>query len=65
LIELDIEKLFDRIDHGLLMKAVRKHTDSAWEILYTRVAESTLSDAGWEFGRANDGHTQGGWSVPS
>ena len=33
-IELDIRKLFDRIDHGLLMKAVRKHTDSAWEILY-------------------------------
>jgi RNA-directed DNA polymerase len=25
---------FDRIDHELLMKAVRKHTDSAWEILY-------------------------------
>ena len=34
LIELDIRKLFDRIDHALLMKAVRKHTDSAWEILY-------------------------------
>lgn len=33
-VELDIRKLFDRIDHGLLMKAVRKHTDSAWEILY-------------------------------
>ena len=33
-IELDIRKLFDRIDHGLLMKAVRKHTDSPWEILY-------------------------------
>jgi RNA-directed DNA polymerase len=34
LIELDIRKLFDRIDWGLLMKAVRRHTDSAWEILY-------------------------------
>jgi RNA-directed DNA polymerase len=33
-IELDIRKLFDRIDHELLMKAVQKHTDSAWEILY-------------------------------
>lgn len=33
-IELDIRKLFDRIDHELLMKAVRKHTNSAWEILY-------------------------------
>ena len=34
LIELDIRKLFDRIDWGLLMKAVRRHTDSTWEILY-------------------------------
>ena len=25
---------FDRIDHELLMKAVKKHTDSEWEILY-------------------------------
>jgi RNA-directed DNA polymerase len=33
-IELDIRKLFDRIDHELLMKAVKLHTDSAWEILY-------------------------------
>jgi RNA-directed DNA polymerase len=33
-IELDIRKLFDWIDHELLLKAVRKHTDSAWEILY-------------------------------
>jgi RNA-directed DNA polymerase len=33
-IELDIRKLFDRIDHELLMKAVREHTDSVWEILY-------------------------------
>ena len=30
----DIKKLFDRIDHELMMKAVRKHTDSPWEILY-------------------------------
>jgi RNA-directed DNA polymerase len=34
IIELDIRKLFDRIDWGLLMKAVQRHTSSAWEILY-------------------------------
>lgn len=34
IIELDIRKLFDRIDWELLMKAVQRHTDSAWEILY-------------------------------
>ena len=33
-LEFDIRKLFDRIDHELLMKAVRKHTDCKWIILY-------------------------------
>lgn len=34
LLEFDIRALFDRIDHELLMKAVRKHTDNRWIILY-------------------------------
>lgn len=33
-IEYDIEGLFDNIDHDLLMKAVKKHTDCRWIILY-------------------------------
>ena len=33
-LELDIRGLFDNIDHELLMKAVRKHTDNPWVILY-------------------------------
>jgi RNA-directed DNA polymerase len=33
-LEFDIKGLFDNIDHELLMKAVRKHTDSKWVILY-------------------------------
>ncbi|MDQ0920334.1 group II intron reverse transcriptase/maturase [Paenibacillus sp. V4I5] len=33
-LEFDIKGLFDNIDHGLLMKAVKKHTDCAWIILY-------------------------------
>ena len=33
-LEFDIKGLFDNIDHGLLMKAVRKHTDSRWLLLY-------------------------------
>lgn len=33
-LEFDIKGLFDNIDHELLMKAVRKHTDSRWIILY-------------------------------
>jgi RNA-directed DNA polymerase len=31
---LDIKGFFENIDHGLLMKAVRKHTDSRWILLY-------------------------------
>ena len=33
-LEFDIKGLFDNIDHELLMKAVRKHTDNRWPILY-------------------------------
>ena len=33
-LDLDIKGFFDSIDHGLLMKAVRKHTDSKWTLLY-------------------------------
>lgn len=33
-LEFDIKGLFDNIEHELLMKAVRKHTDSPWIILY-------------------------------
>lgn len=33
-LEFDIKGLFDNIDHELLMKAVLKHTDERWVILY-------------------------------
>lgn len=33
-LEFDIKGLFDNIDHELLMKAVRKHTQCEWELLY-------------------------------
>jgi len=35
-LEFDILGLFDNIDHELLMKAVMKHTDCAWVILYIK-----------------------------
>ena len=34
LIELDIKGLFDNIDHGLLMRAVKRHTNCKWLLLY-------------------------------
>jgi RNA-directed DNA polymerase len=33
-LEFDIKGLFDNIDHELLMRAVRKHTECPWIILY-------------------------------
>lgn len=33
-VEFDIKGLFDNIDHELLMKAVRKHTNEKWIIIY-------------------------------
>ncbi len=35
-LEFDIKGLFDNIDHELLMKAVLKHTDCKWTILYIK-----------------------------
>ena len=34
IIDLDISKYFDTIDHELLMKAVRKHCQTPWMIMY-------------------------------
>ena len=33
-IEFDIKGLFDNIDHALLMRAVRRHCESPWVLLY-------------------------------
>ena len=49
-VDLDIKGFFDNIDHELLMRAVRKHTDSEWLLLYierwlkapVQVADGTL-----------------------
>jgi RNA-directed DNA polymerase len=34
-VDLDIKGFFDNIDHSLMMRAVRKHTDSPWILLYS------------------------------
>lgn len=36
LLEFDIKGLFDNIPHNLLMKAVEKHTQDRWVILYIK-----------------------------
>src|SRR5205085_3186633 len=35
-LEFDIKGLFDNIPHDLLMKAVEKHTDCKWILLYIK-----------------------------
>ena len=36
ILEMDIKGLFDNIDHELLIKAVSKHTECKWELLYIK-----------------------------
>jgi group II intron reverse transcriptase/maturase len=35
-IDLDVEKFFDSVDHDLMVKAVTAHTDLPWVLLYVR-----------------------------
>jgi RNA-directed DNA polymerase len=35
-VDLDIQAFFDTIDHELLLKAVRQHTDCRWVLLYVK-----------------------------
>jgi RNA-directed DNA polymerase len=35
-LDLDIKGFFDNLDHDLMMRAVRKHTDCKWLLLYIR-----------------------------
>jgi len=34
IVDIDIRKFFDNLDHSLMMRAVKKHTNCAWIILY-------------------------------
>jgi len=48
LIEYDIKGLFDNLDHQLLMKAVKKHTDNKYVLLYI-VAVAKIKNANLPF----------------
>lgn len=63
-LEFDIKGLFDNIDHALLMKALKKHTDKAWILLYVKrwlkasmIREGNLIDR-------SQGTPQGGVTQP-
>ncbi len=60
-LEFDIRGLFDNIDHELLMRAVRKHTDNRWVILYIeRWLKAPMQAAGGELVSRGKGTPQGG-----
>lgn len=64
-LEFDIRGLFDNIDHELLMKAVRKHTNQRWVVLYIeRWLRAPLQEANGELIARERGTPQGGVISP-
>jgi RNA-directed DNA polymerase len=59
-VDMDIQKFFDTIDHELLMRAVRRHTDLPWVLLYVqRWLEAPLAQADGTLTRRDQGSPQG------
>jgi len=64
-LDLDIKSFFEKIDHGLLMRAVRRHTTCVWVLLYierwlgapTQLADGSLIER-------TEGTPQGGVVSP-
>jgi RNA-directed DNA polymerase len=64
-LEFDIRGLFDNIDHELLMKAVKKHTDCRWIILYIeRWLKTPFQKENGELVERTAGTMQGGVISP-
>ena len=36
MLDLDVQKFFDSVDHDLMVKAVEANTDQKWVVLYVR-----------------------------
>jgi len=64
-VDLDIKGFFDNIDHSLMMRAVRKHTDSPWMLLYIeRWLKAPAQLAGGPLVPRSKGTPQGGVASP-
>lgn len=64
-LELDIVGLFDNIDHDLLLKAVKHHTDEKWEVLYIeRFLKADMRMPNGKIVKRNSGTPQGGVISP-
>ena len=65
IIEFDIKGLFDNIDHELMMKAAKKHTDSKWIILYIeRFLKAPMKMPNGNLEQRRTGTPQGGVISP-
>jgi group II intron reverse transcriptase/maturase len=64
-VEFDVKGAFDNLDHDLLMKALRKHTDCRWVLLYVErwLKAPSLTDNG-ELRERGRGTPQGGVVSP-
>ena len=64
-LEFDIKGLFDNIPHHLLMKAVQRHTDTPWVILYIeRWLKAPLQQGDGTLTKRAKGTPQGGVISP-
>lgn len=64
-VEFDIKGLFDNIDHGLLMRALRHHCKSRWVLLYVeRWLKVPLQQSDGTLIQRNMGTPQGGVVSP-
>jgi RNA-directed DNA polymerase len=65
IIDLDIKGFFDNLDHELVMKAVKKHTDSKWMLLYIeRWLKAPAQDKEGKLENRTKGTPQGGVISP-
>jgi RNA-directed DNA polymerase len=65
LVDLDIRKCFDTISHELLMRAVRKHTQCKWILLYIqRWLEAPIQQTDGTLAHREIGVPQGGGLSP-
>jgi len=64
-IDLDIKGFFDNLDHELMMRAVRKHTDCRWVLLYIeRWLKAPLQRPDGTLENRDKGTPQGGVCSP-
>lgn len=64
-LEFDIKRLFDNIDHQLLMRAVSKHTETKWILLYIeRWLKASFQNADGMLTERTKGTPQGGVISP-